>query len=341
MINLQNPSPYLKAKNLNKPKKVASDEDWTLPALQAHLQWAVDVELYTIPFYMSAMYSIKDQSTEAGRLIKSVVNQEMLHMQSAANIANAYGTKLKIQAPLYGAEIPHLDFDLDEPNPKNIYHPYSTAIGAFDIQRLNTMCIIEYPDWSGSNSLQATDEYGSIGELYDAIAHGCELLKECIIGNHKQVNHFERFYPDTQLTITDSKEKGLPQVNNLINLIVDQGEGIKKDEQYIPPEYQNRVDDIQPTWDHYEKFTYLLKQPLPDTYPIQAYGERQRKLQQIQLSHFNEFLEIMNQTFTTGKTPDDFPTVMYKNGAAIAACWQNGVLPMFALSDGDKEQTHV
>ncbi|MBQ4835178.1 MULTISPECIES: ferritin-like protein [Pseudoalteromonas] len=333
MIKLVNASPLLKAKKLIKPKKVTRDDLWTLKALHEHLQWAVDVELYTIPFYMAAMYSIKDQSTEAGRLIKSIVNQEMLHMQSAANIANAYGTELQICAPMYGGEIPHLDFDLDTPNPKDIYYPYSTAIGAFDIQRLNTMCIIEYPDWSVPDSKQVSDEYGSIGELYSAIANGCHQLRECIQGNHKQVNHFERFYPDTQLTITESHEQGLPQVNNLIDLIVDQGEGVAKDAQYVPPEYQNRVDDVQPTWDHYEKFTYMLKQPLPETFAIEPYGERQKKLQEIQLSHFNEFLLIMNETFTTGNTPKDFATVMYKNGAAISACWQNGVLPVFSMSN--------
>ncbi len=330
MLKLENASPYLTAKKVVAPKKVTSPEGWTLPILQEHLQWAVDVELFTIPFYMSAMYSIKDQSTEAGRLIKSVVNQEMLHMQSAANVANAYGTPLHISAPLYGGEVPHLNFKMDEPDPTLIYHPHSTAIGAFDLERLNTMCIIEFPDWNAKPELAPEDEYGSIGELYESIKTGCTVLADQIQGGNKQVDLFSQFYPNTKLTVTESGKAGLPQVINLIDLIVDQGEGLAKKTQYVPKRYQNPADDIQPTWDHYEKFTYLLNQPFPETYSLLPYGERQIKLQKIQLGHFDEFLKVMNEMFTTGDTPESFGVVMYKNGAAIAACWQNGVLPAFS-----------
>jgi hypothetical protein len=40
----------------------------TLPSddsFDAHLQAAVDLELWTIPFYMAAMYSIQDPATDA------------------------------------------------------------------------------------------------------------------------------------------------------------------------------------------------------------------------------------------------------------------------------------
>ena len=63
-------------------------EGWTPKNLKAHIQYAVDLEFWTIPFYMSAMYSIKDRTSDAFQLIQSVVNQEMLHLQSASNIAN-------------------------------------------------------------------------------------------------------------------------------------------------------------------------------------------------------------------------------------------------------------
>src|SRR5688572_2520585 len=67
------------------------EPQWTLEQLQEHLQAAVDLEFWTIPYYMAAAYSIKDQGEEAFQLVLSVVNQEMLHVQLAANIANAYG----------------------------------------------------------------------------------------------------------------------------------------------------------------------------------------------------------------------------------------------------------
>jgi hypothetical protein len=65
--------------------------EWDLNALWSHLQGVTDLELWTIPFYLTAMYSIKDPSQDAYQLIQSIVYQEMLHAQLACNIANAYG----------------------------------------------------------------------------------------------------------------------------------------------------------------------------------------------------------------------------------------------------------
>ncbi|MBL8151593.1 MAG: hypothetical protein JNN15_16835, partial [Blastocatellia bacterium] len=56
---------------------------WTLEDLQSHLQAAIDLEFWTIPFYMSAMFSIKDPSSRTYQLVRSVVNEEMLHLQLA------------------------------------------------------------------------------------------------------------------------------------------------------------------------------------------------------------------------------------------------------------------
>jgi hypothetical protein len=50
---------------------------------------------------MAAAYSIKDQGEEAFQLVLSVVNQEMLHVQLAANIANAYGLSPVFKSPVY------------------------------------------------------------------------------------------------------------------------------------------------------------------------------------------------------------------------------------------------
>lgn len=329
-MNITDKNALLNSTPLKAPKKIARDEDWTLAALQEHLQWAVDIELFTIPFYMAAMYSIKDQSAEARRLLRSVVNQEMLHMQSAANIANAYGTELVIRAPHYGGAIPHLNFALDTPNPEDIFAPYSTAIGPLDVERINAMCIIEYPSWSKHEGSGNTDEYGSIGEFYRAVRRGAVLLAENIQPNRNQVGHFSSIYPGVaSLTITEKGDAGLKQINTLINLIVDQGEGEQDRSDFVPREFQNRVDDLQPEWDHFDKFSYLREQPLPETYAINFGSDRGSETQELLLKNFGDFLLIMNKLFR-GQPPEDFAVVMYKVGAGIAACWENGVLPVFS-----------
>ena len=47
------------------------ETDWTIKHLQEHLQAAVDLEFWTIPFYMSAMYSIKDRKQILFSLFRS------------------------------------------------------------------------------------------------------------------------------------------------------------------------------------------------------------------------------------------------------------------------------
>src|SRR5271155_2220969 len=83
---------------------------WNIGHLHRHLQYAVDLEIWTIPFYMSDLYSIQDRSSAASQAIQSVINQEMLHVQMASNVSNAYGLSPRFSPPpaYVGDKIPHL-----------------------------------------------------------------------------------------------------------------------------------------------------------------------------------------------------------------------------------------
>jgi hypothetical protein len=59
--------------------------------LQELLQVALQVEFSTIPPYLTAMYSIKDKTSLAYQFIRSVVMEEMLHLNLASNLLNAVG----------------------------------------------------------------------------------------------------------------------------------------------------------------------------------------------------------------------------------------------------------
>ncbi|CAH1238985.1 Hypp5677 [Branchiostoma lanceolatum] len=83
----------------------------TLQELKRALQVALELELTTIPPYLSALFSIKDgNNREVAALIKSVVIDEMKHMALVSNILNAIGgtPNLKNQAivPSYPAPLP-------------------------------------------------------------------------------------------------------------------------------------------------------------------------------------------------------------------------------------------
>src|SRR3954464_2543883 len=63
----------------------------SLADLRAALQTAVQLEFSTMPPYLCAQWSLKDDPGGVGNIIKSVVVQEMYHFALAGNILTAIG----------------------------------------------------------------------------------------------------------------------------------------------------------------------------------------------------------------------------------------------------------
>lgn len=317
----------------------AAPPTWDIQHLRQHLQYAVDLEFWTIPFYMSAMYSIVDRSSDAFQLIQSVVNQEMLHLQSAANVANAFGLSPSFAAPVYvGQNIPHLNFNLDDPDPSKEprFQPYSAEIGPLDAARIHAMCLIEYPDWESAdqpNLQEDVSQYANIGEFYRAIRYGAEQLQDQIRGGVKQVDFFSSFYRNMPaMTVTESGKNGFYQVGLLFDLITDQGEGIAQSKNDIQTVFQNTADDRNQELDHFDKFEQIRTAPLPATYPLKPsseYTEQDQEVLEILLEHFAGLRKNLRALFN-GKNPEDFVRLMVSVGAAIQNCWKQGVLPRFS-----------
>ncbi len=315
-----------------------SAQEWTIDHLRQHLQDAVALEFWTIPFYMSAMYSIEDKSSEAYQLIRTVVNQEMLHLQCAANMANAYGLSPKIDAPIYeGTSIPFLDFRLDPPEAIKPYLPYTAEIGPLDEKHINAMCLIEIPEYDTKNEVQLyshTEEYGSIGAFYAALRLGASYLKEYVHGGVNQIDFFSSFYRNMpEMRITNSGKSGHDQVDLLIDLITEQGEGQNKLEETIPPVYQNTADDTHPDEDHFAKFNQIKQAgDFPKTFPVKSpsdYTKEDHELQNIALEQFTALRKALEALFS-GQNPDQFFVIMASVGAAIRNCWEHGVVPKFS-----------
>lgn len=311
---------------------------WSLADLQRHLQSAIDLEFWTIPFYMSAMYSIKDPSSEVYQLVRSVVNEEMLHLELACNVANSYGVKIEFQPPVYqGQNIPHLDFRLDTPNPTRIFCPYSAEIGPLDEERLNAMCLIEYPEWDTErepNLRPEINNYGSIGEFYDALEIGMIELSDYIRGGKNQKNFFNRFYSNfAEQTVSVDGKQGLKQAINLITAITSQGEGQTEGDTNIPKNYQNTADGIHSSWPHFRKFMSIRnKKDRPETYVGIANpepGSLGYKAQQILITNFTVFLTTLEQLFN-GMPTNDFDAQMFTLGGSILSCWQHNAIPKFS-----------
>ncbi|OZG72757.1 hypothetical protein BTA51_14640 [Hahella sp. CCB-MM4] len=321
--------------------------EWALEHLDTHLQAAVDLELWTIPFYMSAMYSIKDRNSTAYQLIRTIVNQEMLHLQCAANMANAYGLSPKINTPVYeGTYIPHLNFSLDPPESTKPYKPYTAEIGPLDELHINAMCLVEIPEFDTTKKeiiLQSRiEEYGSIGAFYEALRFGAYLLRGKIKGGVRQVDYFSSFYrnmPD--MIVTQSGAKGFDQVGLLIDLITDQGEGQCKVDETIPSVFQNTADDIEPAQDHFTKFNQIKTEGgdngalLPETFPTKPcseYTNEDKQLEKILIDQFTQLTSLLEGLFS-GENPDNFFPIMASVGGAIRNCWEHGVTPKYSYAN--------
>lgn len=78
--------------------------DW----LRSALQVAVELELATIPPYLCGWWSVRDRGSEAARLIRRIIGDEMFHLGLVSNLLVAVGgrPRIKAAAPVYPGPLP-------------------------------------------------------------------------------------------------------------------------------------------------------------------------------------------------------------------------------------------
>ena len=183
--------------------------------IQYCLQKAFELEFYTIPLYLTALYSIKDgYNYEAYNIIRSVVMQEMLHMLQAANILISIGGRPSINsaasAPAYpatglpGGVLPQLTVSLKKASLEHIHsifmaieYPHRIVDAQLGIDAVNTHtigqlyaeirnCLYFHGDsifYPNHTSLQVkwpyTNDYGHVYIVQD-LASAMEAIEEII-----------------------------------------------------------------------------------------------------------------------------------------------------------------
>jgi hypothetical protein len=211
---------------------------WTVEVLHVHLMAAIELELLTIPPYLTAMYSLGGENEKAEEIIKSVVMEEMMHMALAANVLNAVGGKPELTTggyvPRYPAKIP-----FHEPE------TFQVSLLPYGQEALKTFLAIENPNHSGVEpppasagaavprvyELAAENNYKTIGEFYGAIQQGIQALDArggLFTGQAgRQIGpKIFRPAPNSGRMI---EVKDLTTAMEALDLIVDQGEGDVKD----------------------------------------------------------------------------------------------------------------
>jgi hypothetical protein len=196
----------------------------TIEGLRCALQTAIELEHSTIPPYLYALYSLKPGTNgEIGRLLLSVIQQEMLHMALDCNILNAINGCPDIDKPHFIPKYPG-------PLPGSVESGLIVPLAPFSKQLVqDVFMVIEEPeDPLHFPVLRATAEAApseTIGQFYAGIKDQIRKLG----ADH---NIFTG-PPEKQLT-TGFKPLQVLRVSDeasalaAIDLIVDQGEGTRK-----------------------------------------------------------------------------------------------------------------
>jgi hypothetical protein len=137
------------------------DKAWLMTALQR----AIELELFTIPPYLTAYWSIDDQDHDVAALIHDVAVEEMFHMALACNMLSTLGGTPEIAtkdaAPHYPGPLP------------GGVHPELTNVTPQALSKdlvLNVFMKIEEPGWAPLvTGLAAGVTYKTIGAFYQAV----------------------------------------------------------------------------------------------------------------------------------------------------------------------------
>lgn len=196
---------------------------WTEAQLRAHAQRAVQLELFTIPAYLAARYSIDEQSSKAAESaaeeITEIANEEMMHLELVCNLSNALGQAPRLTgsaAPSYPSRVPFNS------------HDAVITLGPATKEQLQAFMTLELPTWHDpydAPDLPPQDRYETIGEFYHSLIDGLKQVygaggASWPKGVNQQI--YGKFGAD-RAPITD-----LDSAIEALELVVLQGEGASK-----------------------------------------------------------------------------------------------------------------
>jgi hypothetical protein len=236
--------------------------DEKMAFLRKSLQAAVTLEFATIPPYLCALWSIKDELDESAKLIRAIVQEEMLHMALACNMLAAIGGEPKIIDPGF---IPKFPTRL----PGGVHPNLVVRLSGLNNEALKSFLHIERPSVFPTNietdKADRVKPERSIGDFYMCILRAFQEL-EPEITTGRQITG-----PLSWIVI-----RGLDDVETAIELIKSQGEGAANGElsprkKYYPHYYNfksiYRRQELK--WDSQKKMhSYGRELKFPDVWPM-------------------------------------------------------------------------
>lgn len=202
--------------------------------LKRALQWAVQLELATIPPYLCAMWSIKAKTEYAYASIYEIVVEEMVHLGLACNLLATIGGTPKINTPY---EVPKYPGGL----PGGVKKGFMISLTAYSKAQLEKFLEIELPNHTPIELTEPKDEeFRTIGEFYEAIKEAFKNLDPTDFTGERQLTGGGLF----------DKISNLNDVENAIEKIQRQGEGTP-----MSPEEVENIADLA----HFYRFRELIR----------------------------------------------------------------------------------
>lgn len=200
-------------------------------AVQEKLQKAVELELATIPPYLTAVFSIhQDANREAANIIRSVFMEEMLHLTLAANILTATGGAVALGEK----NIPRYPLTLEfEDGETFMDREFEVDLARFSRSTMHTFMQIELPKWEEEEEGLSpkgdfkVDGY-TIGDFYESIRTELEDLcnefgeEKVFNGNHANQIDENYYWKGGGKPIV---VKSMKNASDAIDEIIEQGEG--------------------------------------------------------------------------------------------------------------------
>jgi hypothetical protein len=326
-----------------------------LDLLRSSLQSAVQLELTTIPAYLCALYSIIDKTSDAYQALRSVVIEEMFHLNQAANLLVAVGGKPKLTgtaAPKYPTFLPSA-----RRTKAHYVGLYRASLQVFE----NVFMAIEMP--APYEAPAQGHDYKTIGQFYKAIEEGFEYC----VKNYGEAKVFRQAPGARQRSdIYLGKFGGraidvcnLKTAKFAIRQIMEQGEGAVDPAQPLVPNepfgaynyYGQRIDGTYGPilgtpfeLSHYFKFKRIVDSgEFPDTNPIVSNPRiadiRNPATKELAVT-FNKYYSIvlksMEQSFLTPRNEHDLYfevalPLMHSHLPQLAQQLMTGLL----MTDGD------
>ncbi len=180
---------YLPLSNKQKAyKQVHMGKKDKKKSVQEKLQKAIELELATIPPYLSAYYSMRPEiNKESAAIIKSVIVEEMLHLTLAANLLIATGGKVALRED----NIPHYPLMLEFEDYETFNdREFEVNLAPFSKKTVNVFMQIELPGWQPEDEWLSPKgnfkvEGYTIGQFYESIRK--DLLELCEAFGEKEV----------------------------------------------------------------------------------------------------------------------------------------------------------